>query len=363
MKQLLLFSLLLFATCTVCGQKAPDENFVKALEAFSQENYPAALKFIDAAEKKSGETAETLNIRLMSQYSLLVHKEPENKTLLASALASSNRYLKLISMEDKEYAGMRNLADVLKYSSENNYYRLGKFAQARGENEKCLLNLEKAATQGYLPAMVALGNMYSYGNGGVVRDHVKGMEWLNKAADMKSAEALFAIGDLYLRGIGVKRNYETTFAWYKRSAMLGYSEAIYKVGRMYNLGVGTTKDTDEAAKWLRKAANMGHELAMVELAGGKALQFNEEEKFAWRLKAAALGSTTAMCYLGDHYIFGWGTPRDNRKGVEWLEKASERGNYVASEKLADLYENIVKVKSEAEKWRQKAEEQRRQQAK
>ena len=61
------------------------------------------------------------------------------------------------------------------------------------------------------------------------------------------------IGDMYLKGEGVEKDYKKAFSWFELSAANGYINAYYKLGNLYYHGQGTKQDLQQAMNCYRKA--------------------------------------------------------------------------------------------------------------
>ena len=179
-----------------------------------------------------------------------------------------------------------------------------------------------------------------------------------------SAENLFIEGmDYYNRG-----DIEQAVRYLSRSADLGNVVAMCRLGNFYNYGRGVSKDIRKSYEWYRKAAAHGsdegrkmsdrlasmlgetpmyqHQQSVpppmpiqqerVQVASQSELLFNEgmesynqgntEEAVRILTRAAGLGSTAAMCRLGNFYNYGRGVEKDISKSYEWYKKAADLGS-------------------------------------
>jgi TPR repeat protein len=66
------------------------------------------------------------------------------------------------------------------------------------------------------------------------------------------------MGFIYLKGQGVKQDYQQAMFWYLRAAEQGYPIAQHNLGVMYAKGQGVAQDYKQAVSWYRKAAEQGH---------------------------------------------------------------------------------------------------------
>ena len=68
---------------------------------------------------------------------------------------------------------------------------------------------------------------------------------------------------MYLRGLGVARDYANAFRWFQRAAEGGNALAMHSVAAMAEHGLGTARDLALARRMYRKAAESGIALAMM----------------------------------------------------------------------------------------------------
>ena len=105
----------------------------------------------------------------------------------------------------------------------------------------------------------------------------------NLLAEAKAGdpEAQFNLGNAYVQGQGVRKDYVQAAVWYRMAAKQGYAEAQYRLGLAYGQGMGVPKDFKQAAAWYSKADE----------------QVDEEEfelKAGWYLRGARLGDAFAQ---------------------------------------------------------------------
>ena len=98
-------------------------------------------------------------------------------------------------------------------------------------NEIATKLYHQAAILGYPPAQVIMGNKYVAGRG-VRRDYARALQWYTSAAELNYPEAEFKLGEMYARGRGVKRDKTSAIAWYRRAKNQGYPEAAAKLRRL-----------------------------------------------------------------------------------------------------------------------------------
>src|SRR6185437_10925724 len=70
---------------------------------------------------------------------------------------------------------------------------------------------------------------------------------LRQQATAGDAEAEFALGNRYYRGLGVPQNYDQAILWYRKSAGQGFAPAQNQLGTMYQHKWGVERDYKIAA--------------------------------------------------------------------------------------------------------------------
>jgi TPR repeat protein len=115
----------------------------------------------------------------------------------------------------------------------------------------------RLAEQGTASAQYDLGNIYLSGRG-VPRDYKEAVKWFRKAADHGEADAQTNLGYMYAEGRGVRQDYKEAVKWFRKAAEKGNVRAQSNLGVMYAIGQGVPQDDQEALKWWRKAADQGY---------------------------------------------------------------------------------------------------------
>ncbi|MCP2040389.1 TPR repeat protein [Neisseria sp. HSC-16F19] len=181
-------------------------------------------------------------------------------------------------------------------------------------------DLEKAE-RGDANAQFYLGQVASmYGH------HDFAKRWFEKAAAQNHADAQFALGTLYYRGIGVQQNRPLAYQWFQKAAAGNYAEAQAVLGEMYF----KEKNYREARRWYGKAAAQNHTGAQINLGTMYYTGIGAPRNYAlarqWFEKAAAKNDPGAQIKLAFLYWKGHGVPQNTQTARSWLEKAAARGN-------------------------------------
>jgi|CZKS01.1.fsa_nt_gi TPR repeat protein/class 3 adenylate cyclase len=156
------------------------------------------------------------------------------------------------------------------------------------------------------------------------------------------AGSMAAIGQLYLAGDGVKKDYDEAMNWLRRAADGGSSFGMWKVGILYQNGWGAHRDHKEAKSWYTKAADAGEDRANVSIGllyqHGWGVPKDYVEARRWYLKASAAGDSLAMSYIGKLYEQGGsGVSKDKDYAISWYRKAAAAGSVQAKDDLRRLH--------------------------
>jgi hypothetical protein len=119
----------------------------------------------------------------------------------------------------------------------------------------------KAAKEGHDGAQEYLGEMYLRGEG-VKQDYAKAMSWFTVAAEQGNAEAQVYLAYMFAEGDGVEKNSRLAFEWWRKAAAGGNAEAQRVVAAAYYAGsdsAGVKKDPTQGLFWYGKAAQHGDE--------------------------------------------------------------------------------------------------------
>src|SRR5690606_27701697 len=158
-------------------------------------------------------------------------------------------------------------------------------------------------------------------------------------AEAGDAAAQTLAGEIYSRGLGVRRDPEKAFQWYARAARQGDREALFQYGMALIDGTHVERNEEEAHEYLRRAADAGHVLAqfnfaqlVLKIRPGPA---GIAEAVDYYEKAALAGLPDAEYALAQVYENGLGgRARDSRIARQWLQKAAAQNFDTAQLDLA-----------------------------
>lgn len=144
------------------------------------------------------------------------------------------------------------------------YYKTGIAYHDLGDEKNAFMCFKKAAKLNWHEAYAKLGDAYRSGNG-VVPDDDTARKWYRKGADVGEITATLKLAECYKNGIGGKQDYEKAMLEYQHIAeringrgfkhqVTGIGTALYELGDMYLKGLGVQPDLKEAIRYFTLAA-------------------------------------------------------------------------------------------------------------
>lgn len=114
-------------------------------------------------------------------------------------------------------------------------------------------------------AQMTIGNLYLAGQG-VAKDYNQALRWLKAAANQENAQAQTNLGVMYDKGEGVKQDKKQAAYWYTKAAQQGFAQAQFNLGLLYESGDGVEQNQRYAFILFKKAARKGLQQAQMKLA-------------------------------------------------------------------------------------------------
>lgn len=181
-------------------------------------------------------------------------------------------------------------------------------------------------------------------------DFVKAYEELKVLAADQDADALFLLGLMHDRGLGVPRDKAEAFFWYRAAAAQGHEVSRSAIGSMHLLGSGAPKDHDRAAVWFRDASERGNVIGQYNLGvafhTGSGVGRDYERAAHWYRMAAERGLADGQFQLASMQFLGQGIAPDYVDAYYWFTRASEGGRADA----AEVRNLLSRLMSEAQIW-------------
>lgn len=211
-------------------------------------------------------------------------------------------------------------------------------------------NFRLAAAQGHPKAMSRIGEMYRDGNG-AEKDHIQAVRYFLMASNAQNAEGQYNYANALLAGDGVEKNPARAVDLLKKSATQGKVEAMDAYARCICDNVGFPLATNGMSQAVAQKA-----LEKYRAAESK----RRAEAFSiWRFLASNKKYPPAMDSLGECYMKGYGTEKDERLGYLWFKRSADRGHIPAMIHLAECWDEgrggVVKNHHNANWWRTNAE--------
>lgn len=163
-----------------------------------------------------------------------------------------------------------------------------------------------------------------------------------KAADRGLPQAMYRLGRLHDKGLGIARDTAEAARLFALAADLGNASAMAALGTMREFGEAGPRDLAEALRLYKLAAEAGEAPAMTSIGflydTGKGVPHDARLARHWYGAAVRLGEARAMFNLALMNVRGDGARADVAEAVRLLELAAERGHAGARRELAFLYD-------------------------
>ncbi|WP_342453116.1 tetratricopeptide repeat protein [Jiella mangrovi] len=214
---------------------------------------------------------------------------------------------------------------------------------------------EPLANLGDPAAQTLLGEIYSRGLG-VRRDMKEAARWFKAAATAGNPEAQFRYAMILLDGTVVEKDEAQARDLMQAAADRGLPLAEYNFGQML-IEASPSGGFKDAAGYFEKAASAGvaeAQYAMSQLfANGRGVPRDLDRARAFLHASALNGFSIAQIEYGIWLINGKGGPARLKEGFLFLKHAAVLGNPIAVNRVAHLYKDGIGTEpdlAEAAKW-------------
>jgi len=205
-------------------------------------------------------------------------------------------------------------------------------------------------------AMTLMGELYMQGLG-VRRDAVEAARWYKLAADHGDRQGIFALASAKMRGAGMAEDRPGAKALFTKAAAMGHAGALYNLGIMAIEHNGVASDFATAAKDFEQAAQLGDAPAAYALGllyrHGNGVEKDETRAAYWIRQAADNGNIEGQVEYAIMLFNGIGVDKDEAAAARYFLKAAVQNNAVAQNRLARLLvagRGVAKNPVEAMKW-------------
>ncbi len=186
-----------------------------------------------------------------------------------------------------------------------------------------------------------LGNIYFKGLG-IKKNEEEGIKWYRAAAARGNKNAQYNLGYAYYFGYGVSQDFEKAREWFKKASYKHYS-SDYMLGIIYSRGKGVKKDIGKAHNYFFESAKEGYEYAQYEVGiyllrkSSRSSRGNYKKAYDWLSKAAEKNHAGAQNSLGYIYDKGLIGEKDFEKAFDWYEKSANNNNSYGQNNLGIMY--------------------------
>lgn len=224
-------------------------------------------------------------------------------------------------------------------------------AYQRGYYLTALDRATPLALAGNAAAQTLIGEIYLRGLG-VRRDIAKATEWFGKAAEKNVPEAMFQLAMILLDGGEEFGDRERAAELMKRAADTGHRIAQFNFAQMVLDRNRGRSGESEAVDYYRKAAEGGladaqYALAQVYQYGVGGTGPDDAQYRSWLEQAARQGHDTAQIELGTWLVENSGRASAQEEGFSWLMRAARAGNPAARNRVAKLYRAGIGVEPDS----------------
>ena len=145
-----------------------------------------------------------------------------------------------------------------------------------------------------------------------------------------SASEAYRVADTLM----AEKRFSEALNVYSGLASDGDTWAQCQVGWMHQEGVGVPKNSTLALQWFERAASLGSAQGTFYCGRVAAEQSRWDEAIKAFRRGAENEYGPALLWLGLIFIRGYGVEADLKKGLSFLERSAETGNYYARRELA-----------------------------
>ena len=215
------------------------------------------------------------------------------------------------------------------------------------DEKKALELFKKCVDKNNVDAMRNLGVLLIYSKNEKIKNQEEGYSYLKKAYDAKFDYAYIDLGDLYRRGIYVKKDKAKGFKFYMEASKL-YGQFVYlaywELAGCYYHGIGVEKNLIEGIRYTLKSAKKDYSLAQVSIADFYSSNKDEyvaardyKKALDWSKHAARHNNAKAHIIVGQLYANIYGNEKAMETSLKWYLKAYQLGDIGALSFIGQAY--------------------------
>ncbi len=209
-----------------------------------------------------------------------------------------------------------------------------------------LVNVQPSRGADRIAAIKDRARQYYYGQG-VPQDYKQALDLYLMAANAGDAQAQYIAGGMYFKGLGTKVDYAKALALLYKAAKNGSSTAESQkiIGQSFLLGRDVPKNYLEAVHWYGMAAKSGDRDAQNELGYmyfvGRGIEQDYHKAYQLFLQAAESGLPIAQYNVGTMLYFGYGEKNSDLPGAyAWFSLAAAQG-YAPAQQMQQFVESLL----------------------
>lgn len=172
----------------------------------------------------------------------------------------------------------------------------------------------------------------------------RALNLLHQLAVLKSIVGQRMLGELYLKGNGVKKSYVDAYRWFAIAGKQGDDYSNYQAGRIRINGWGVPRDFEKAREHLEDSRDGNAYYLLGEMyLNGTGVEKSGEKALTFFKKAARKESIPALSSVGECYYRGIGIKRNPTVAEDWFLRADEHQDPKSQFYLAEMYKQGVGV--------------------
>ncbi|KAJ1649416.1 ERAD-associated protein, partial [Dispira simplex] len=148
--------------------------------------------------------------------------------------------------------------------------------------------------------------------------------------DELAGQAASILGEMYIRGDGVRANNQTAYYWLQRAVERGSGHGMYWIGVFYWDGTIVPRNKEVASQWFTQGASRGDVGSWTQLG----IWYKEHKTFSAAYKhlavAARAGSILAMYHMGLLFLRGLGVEKSCENAVAYFKQVAEQADWLYS---------------------------------
>lgn len=149
--------------------------------------------------------------------------------------------------------------------------------------------------------------------------------WMRRCAENGDSVYMYLLAKAYAdKKFGEKDADTESYNWYMKSAEAGYRLAQTEMGNIYLMGIGRKKDFGQAMDWFKKAAEQNEHAALYNIGTmyekGEGVEKNHRRAFSYYRKASENGDVVAKFYIGVNYVLGDVVRRNLKQAAKYFNE-------------------------------------------